>query len=83
MRGEKLCHTPLCTRVRPVRLSGEAEADTAHMQTAAAGPINRVLDLLPQLLDAKPVRAAAMSVHANGCVVLMGGFGVDVAPPYR
>jgi hypothetical protein len=53
------------------------------MQTAAAGPINRVLDLLPQLLDAKPVRAAAMSVHANGCVVLMGGFGVDVALPYR
>jgi hypothetical protein len=24
-----------------------------------------------------------MSVHANGCVVLMGGFGVDVALPYR
>jgi alcohol dehydrogenase len=70
-------------RVRPVRLSGDAEADTERMKAAAEGPIDRVLDILPPLLDAAPVRAAAMSVRANGSVVLMGGLGVDVALPYR
>ncbi|HUN42248.1 MAG TPA: zinc-binding alcohol dehydrogenase family protein [Acetobacteraceae bacterium] len=71
------------TRVRPVRLSGDAAADTACMQAVAAGPIDRVLDILPPLPDAAPVRAAAMSVRPNGSVVLMGGLGVDVALPYR
>jgi alcohol dehydrogenase len=71
------------TRVRPVRITGEAEADTARMREAAHGPIDRVLDILPPLPDAAPVRAAAMSVRANGSVVLMGGLGVDVALPYR
>jgi alcohol dehydrogenase len=70
-------------RVRPVRLSGDAETDTARMMEAAKGPIDRVLDILPPLPDAVPVRAAAMSVRANGTVVLMGGLGVDVALPYR
>jgi len=70
-------------RVRPVRLSGDAEQDTARMKEAANGPIDRVLDILPPLPDATPVRAAAMSVRANGSVVLMGGLGVDVALPYR
>jgi alcohol dehydrogenase len=70
-------------RVRPVRLSGDAEADTARMKAVADGPIDRVLDILPPLPDAAPVRAAAMSVRANGSVVLMGGLGVDVALPYR
>jgi alcohol dehydrogenase len=70
-------------RVRPVRLSGDAAADTERMKAAAKGPIDRVLDILPPLPDATPVRAAAMSVRANGSVVLMGGLGVDVALPYR
>lgn len=70
-------------RVRPVRLLGDADADTARMKEAAQGPIDRVLDILPPLPDAAPVRAAAMSVRANGSVVLMGGLGVDVALPYR
>jgi alcohol dehydrogenase len=71
------------TRVRPVRLSGDAEADTARMKAVAKGPIDRVLDILPPLPDAAPVRAAAMSVRANGSVVLMGGLGADIALPYR
>jgi alcohol dehydrogenase len=70
-------------RVRPVRLSGDAGTDTARMMETAKGPIDRVLDILPPLPDAAPVRAAAMSVRANGTVVLMGGLGVDVALPYR
>jgi alcohol dehydrogenase len=70
-------------RVRPVGLSGDAEQDTARMKEAANGPIDRVLDILPPLPDATPVRTAAMSVRANGSVVLMGGLGVDVALPYR
>jgi alcohol dehydrogenase len=71
------------SRVRPVRLTGDAEADTARMKAAAEGPIDRVLDILPPLSDATPVRAAAMSVRTSGTVVLMGGLGVDVALPYR
>ncbi len=65
-------------RVRPVRLSGDAEADTARMMEAAKGPMDCVLDIPPPLPDAAPVRVAAMSVRANGTVVLMGGLGVDV-----
>jgi alcohol dehydrogenase len=71
------------TRVRPVRLSGDVEVDTQRMKAAAERPIDRVLDILPPVSDAGPVRAAAMSVRANGSVVLMGGLGVDVALPYR
>jgi alcohol dehydrogenase len=71
------------SRVRPVRLSGDPEADTARMKVAAEGPIDRVLDILPPLPDGAPVRAAAMSVRSNGTVVLMGGLGVDIALPYR
>lgn len=70
-------------RVRPVQLSGDAAVDTARMMAAARGPIDRVLDILPPIPDATPVRAAAMSVRANGSVVLMGGLDVDVALPYR
>ena len=70
-------------RVRPVRLSGDIDADTARMLEVAGRPIDRVLDILPPLPDAAPVRAAAMSVRPNGSVVLMGGLGVDVALPYR
>jgi alcohol dehydrogenase len=70
-------------RVRPVRLSGDVEADTARMKAVAEVPIDRVLDILPLLPDAAPVRSAAMSVRANGSVALMGGLGVDVALPCR
>jgi alcohol dehydrogenase len=70
-------------RVRPVRLSGDTDTDTARMHAVAERPIDRVLDILPPLPDAAPVRAAAMSVRPNGSVVLMGGLGVDVALPYR
>ena len=70
-------------RVRPVQLSGDAEADNARIRGVASGPIDRVLDILPPLPDAGPVRAALMSVRPNGSVVLMGGLGVDVAIPYR
>jgi alcohol dehydrogenase len=71
------------TRVRPVQLSGDAEEDIARIRGVARGPIDRVLDILPPLPDAGPVRAALMSVRPNGSVVLMGGLGVDVAIPYR
>jgi len=67
------------TRVRPVRLSGDTAVDTARMRTAAEGPIDRLLDILPPLPDSGPVRAAAMSVRANGSVVLMGGLGCHIA----
>lgn len=62
-------------RVRTVQLTGAEDADRERMKQAAAGPIDCVLDLLPPLADATPVRAAAMTVREFGRVVLMGGVG--------
>jgi len=70
-------------RVRTVALSGDEALDRARMQEAASCPIDCVLDILPPLSDAAPVRAAAMTVRAHGSVVLMGGLGVGLELPYR
>lgn len=69
-------------RVATVVLSGGEAGDTARMREAARGPVDVVLDLLPPLRDAAPVRAAAMTVRPHGTVVLMGGLRVGVAFPY-
>ncbi|MGY4709294.1 alcohol dehydrogenase catalytic domain-containing protein [Mycolicibacterium sp. CBM1] len=73
-------------RVRPVRLSGDVEADRLAIQRAAPAPIDAVIDLLPPAASTTPVRAAAMAVRPNGRVVLMGGVGMaggdDLALPY-
>ncbi len=73
-------------RVRPVRLTGDPDADRAAMQAAAPGPIDAVLDLLPPAASATAVRAAVMAVRPYGRVVLMGGVGMlggeDLALPY-
>jgi len=70
------------SRVVPVPLTSDEPADTAAMRRAAPGPIDVVLDLLPPLPDATPVRAAALTVRPYGTVVLMGGLRVDVSLPY-
>lgn len=73
-------------RVRTVRLTGDAEADTAAMRDAAEGPVDAVLDLLPPEAPADAARAAIMAVRPYGRVVLMGGVGMlggdDLALPY-
>jgi alcohol dehydrogenase len=69
-------------RVTPVVLSGDEGEDQQRMREAASGPIDTVLDLLPPLPDAAPVRAAAMTVRPHGTVVLMGGLRVGVELPY-
>ncbi len=73
-------------RVRPVALTGDADADTQSMQAAAPAPIDVVLDLLPPAAGTAPVRAAAMTVREYGRIVLMGGVGMlggdDLALPY-
>ncbi len=53
------------------------------MRHAAPGAIAKVLDLLPPLPDAMPVRAAAMTVRPYGTVVLMGGLWVGLELPYN
>ncbi|MFB9474153.1 zinc-binding dehydrogenase [Nonomuraea salmonea] len=72
-------------RVTPVRLTGEG--DTERMITAAGGPVDLVLDILPPAAGPAPVRAAAMTVREGGRVVLMGGVGMldgaELALPYR
>jgi alcohol dehydrogenase len=74
-------------RVRTARLTGEPEEDQRRMRSAADGPIDVVLDLLPPAAGTAPVRAAAMTVREFGRVVLMGGVGMpgdeDLALPYR
>jgi len=73
-------------RVRAVKLTGDANADTERMKQAAPGPIDCVMDILPPHAGTAPVRAAAMTVRAYGRVVLMGGVGMlggdDLALPY-
>lgn len=73
-------------RVRTVKLTSDAKADTERMKQAAPGPIDCVLDILPPSAGAAPVRAAAMTVRPYGRVVLMGGVGMlggdDLALPY-
>lgn len=70
-------------RVYTVDLSGDEVLDRARMQDVAPGPIDCVLDILPPLADAAPVRAAAMTVRAHGAVVLMGGLSIGLELPYR
>ncbi|MGW8378098.1 zinc-binding alcohol dehydrogenase family protein [Streptomyces sp. ODS28] len=73
-------------RVRPVRLTGDEDADRSAMRAAADGPVDMVLDLLPPGAPCAAVRAAAMTVRERGRVVLMGGVGMlggdDLALPY-
>lgn len=68
-------------RVVPVVLSGDPTTDTARMQQAA-GPIDKVLDILPPLPDAAPVQAAVMAVRPRGTVVLMGGLRLGLTLNY-
>lgn len=69
-------------RVRPVVLSGDEANDQQRMQQAAPGPIDKVLDILPPLPDAAPVRAAVQTVRPHGTVVLMGGLRVGLELNY-
>ncbi|MFH8342502.1 alcohol dehydrogenase catalytic domain-containing protein [Streptomyces sp. AM6-12] len=73
-------------RVRPVVLTGEEDVDRAALSTAAQGPVDVVIDLLPPSAPSSVTRAAAMSVREFGRVVLMGGVGMlggaDLALPY-
>jgi len=73
-------------RVRTVQLTGDADVDTEALMTAAPGPVDVVLDLLPPEAPTTAVRAAVMAVRLHGRVVLMGGVGMlggdDLALPY-
>lgn len=64
------------SRVRPVALAGDEDTDRAHMQAAAPGPIDCVLDILPPSVSATLVPAAVMAVRPYGRPVLMGSVGM-------
>ena len=70
------------SRVVTVQLTGDEAEDRERMRQAAPGPIDKVLDILPPLPGAAPVRAAAMTVRPYGTVVLMGGLRVGLELPY-
>jgi len=69
-------------RVRPVVMAVDEEQDRRRILDAAAGPIDCVLDLLPPAATAAQVRAALMTVRAEGRVVLMGGVREELPLPY-
>jgi NADPH:quinone reductase-like Zn-dependent oxidoreductase len=63
-------------RVLPVKLTGNEADDRQRMLTAAPGPIDCVLDIMPPSVTTATVRTALMTVRRNGRVVLMGGVGM-------
>jgi NADPH:quinone reductase-like Zn-dependent oxidoreductase len=63
-------------RVLPVKLTGEEAGDRQRMLTAAPGPIDCVMDIMPPQVATATVRAALMTARQNGRVVLMGGVGM-------
>ena len=69
-------------RVATVSLTGDEGEDEERMLRAAQGPVDKVLDILPPLPDAAPVRAAVATVRPHGTVVLMGGLRVGLELPY-
>jgi alcohol dehydrogenase len=70
------------SRVRPVRMLVDEEADRARILAAAPGPIDCVLDLLPPAATPAQVRAALKTVRPFGRVVLMGGVREELAISY-
>ena len=70
------------SRVKTVVLTGDPDKDRELMQQAAPGPIDKVVDILPPLPDANPVRAAVMTVRPHGIAVLMGGLRAGLELPY-
>lgn len=71
------------TRVATVTLTGDEATDHERILTAAEGPVDVVLDLMPASVDAGVVRTAATTVREYGRIVLMGGVRGDLAFPYR
>lgn len=69
-------------RVRTVRMSGNEEEDRRQIQSAAGGPIDVVLDLLPPEASPTWVRAAVLAVRPYGRAILMGGIRDDISLPY-
>ncbi len=64
-------------RVRPVRMTGDEDADRREMQRTAGRPIDCVLDILPPAASPTWARAAVMAVRPYGRAVLMGGVGTQ------
>jgi alcohol dehydrogenase len=63
-------------RVLPVKLTGVEADDNKRMLSAAPGPVDCVMDIMPPSVTTATVRAALMTVRQNGRVVLMGGVGM-------
>jgi alcohol dehydrogenase len=70
-------------KVRTVVLTGNELEDRQSMQRAAGCPIDRMLDILPPINNAAPVRAAALAVRPYGTIVLMGGVDANLDLPYK
>jgi len=60
----------------PVRLTGDAAADTLTMQAATSGPIDGVQDFLPPSISVAVARAAIMSLRQGGWAARVGGMGM-------
>jgi alcohol dehydrogenase len=74
-------------RVFPVAMAGAEDVDHAAILSAAPGPIDCVLDILPPQASPAQVSAALLAVRPHGRISLMGGVGMmgqgDLELPYR
>jgi alcohol dehydrogenase len=69
-------------RVKPVTLSGDAQADAASLRTAAAGGAQLAFDMVGQAADPNATLAALGALRRGGRLVLMGSMTVPLPLSY-
>jgi alcohol dehydrogenase len=70
------------SRIVPVRLAGDARADTAALREAAGGGADLAFDMVGQAGDANATLAALNSLRRGGRLVLMGSMTVPLTLSY-
>jgi alcohol dehydrogenase len=70
------------TRVVPVRLGGDVQADAASLREAAGGGAHLAFDMLGQASSANGTLAALNSLRRGGRLVLMGSMTVPLPLTY-
>ena len=70
------------SRVIPVALRGDVQADAGALREAAGGGAHIAFDMVGGATDPRSTLAALMSLRRGGRLVLMGSMTVDLPLPY-
>jgi len=70
------------SRVVPVVLTGDTQADAQAIRTACDGGANMAFDMVGNAKDPSSTLAALFSLLPGGRLVIMGSMGVDLPIPY-